>query len=78
MSLNERYETYKEIHSKAEELGLSEEAYRNTLKSLTGFSSCTELRPNELRAVLTFLNNQVSSSHPVDCFCDACALEVLL
>ena len=58
MSLTERKEAYKQIHVKAKALGMGEDAYRNTLKALTGYSSCTELRPNELNTVLRFFNAQ--------------------
>lgn len=84
MSLNDRKEAYKQIHVKAKELGLGEDAYRNTIKALTGFTSCTDLRPNELQTVLNFFNtselatDKTDKTHPSDCFCDACAAEVLL
>jgi phage gp16-like protein len=86
MSLNERKEAYKQIHIKAKALGMGEDAYRNTLKALTGFESCTDLRPNELNTVLRFFNAQQTTAtahrstpvnHPSDCFCDECALGVL-
>ncbi len=75
MSLNERKEAYKQIHVKAKELGLGEDAYKNTLKALTGFTSCTDLRPTELLNVIDFLTK--SDTHSPDCSCDDCALEVL-
>lgn len=81
MSLNDRKEAYKQIHIKAKAMGLCEDAYRNTLKALTGFSSCTELRPDELKSVLDFFNSTelgTDKKHHPDCFCDSCAAEVLL
>ncbi|MCA9840013.1 MAG: DUF1018 domain-containing protein [Trueperaceae bacterium] len=79
MSLNERKEAYKQIHTKASELGMSEDAYRNTLKALTGFTSCTDLRPNELNTVLHFFNAQGSSHayNPNEIVTDEEALAVL-
>lgn len=79
MSLNERKEAYKQIHIKAQELGLTDEAYRNTLKALTGFTSCTDLRPIELNTVLRFFNAQDSSQvyNPTEVVTDEEALAVL-
>ncbi|MCA9839268.1 MAG: DUF1018 domain-containing protein [Trueperaceae bacterium] len=78
MSLSERYKFYQDIHALADKLGMNEDSYRQMLVELTGFSSCVELRPSELREVLKHLKVQAGLVYnPAEIVSDEEALAVL-
>ncbi len=78
MSIHERIDYYREIHALANKLGMDDNSYRQMLFGLTGFHSCVDLRPSELKDVLKQLKVQAGLAYnPAEIVSDEDALAVL-
>ena len=77
MTLAQRKQHYANIHIKAKQLNLSEQAYRNTLYLLTGQRSCTTMRPDELKKVDAYLSEATTPKPQHETVTDEEALAIL-
>ena len=77
MSLNERKETYKQIHIAANKLKLNETARRNVYDLLVGQRTLVDMRPTELATVADFFKEQTTPKFTPHYVSDEEALAVL-